>query len=99
MTTRETTAPGVPAGQREPGRPADNARIWHAAHDDTSLAKLIRDYGQNWEIEHIDRGAEWLAYQPDDDGHITIITARDLHGLRFKLTQAQQHDAEEQGAN
>ncbi len=76
MTIHQATTPAAPAGQREPGRLADSALIWHAMRDDTSLAKLFRDYRQQREIEKIDRGTEWIAYQRGDDGHLTVIAIR-----------------------
>jgi hypothetical protein len=66
---------------------------------DASLARLIKDYGDRWVVEKIERGAEWVACQRDGDGFITIIAARDLGGLRYKLDQAEQEDAGEQGAS
>jgi hypothetical protein len=66
-------------------------------HGDPSLARLFREYGARWEIEHVERGAEWVACQRDPAGLITIVAARDLDGLRYKIGQAEQEDAVEQG--
>jgi hypothetical protein len=66
---------------------------------DASLAGLIRDYGDRWVIEKIERGAEWVACQRDDTGFIVIISARDLGGLRYKLGEAKREDVGESGTS
>jgi len=49
---------------------------------DARLAKLLRYFGQQWEIERVERGTEWEACRRNGD-LIEIIVARDLAVLRF----------------
>jgi hypothetical protein len=62
---------------------------------DASLARLIKDYGDRWVIEHTGASTSWIAVRIDDDD-IRIIGAHDIGGLRFKIGQAEQEDTDEQ---
>jgi len=62
---------------------------------DASLARLFREYGQRWEIERIEGGAEWVAVLRDSKPIILIIGARDLAGLRYRMDEAERGEAEE----
>ena len=64
---------------------------------DASLTKLFRDYGQRWEIEHMEASARWVAVQRDG-ASVRIIGAHDLGALRYRLEQAERDDAGEQDA-
>jgi hypothetical protein len=55
---------------------------------DTSLAQIIRDYGDRWEIEHTEVSTRWVAVRRDGDD-LRIIGAHDLGALRFRLAQAE----------
>jgi hypothetical protein len=62
---------------------------------DASLAKLFREYGERWEIERVERGAEWVAVLRDSRPVILIIGARDLAALRYRMQEAEREEAEE----
>jgi hypothetical protein len=65
---------------------------------DASLAKLIRDHGDRWVIEHTGPGTAWVAVRRDADD-IRIIGAHDIGALRYQIEQAKREDAGEQGAS
>jgi hypothetical protein len=58
---------------------------------DASLAKLFRDHGQRWEIERVERGAEWVACRRNGS-FIDIIGARDLAALRYRMEEAEREE-------
>jgi hypothetical protein len=62
---------------------------------DASLAKLFSEYGQRWEIERIERGAEWVAVLRGSKPVIHIIGARDLAALRYRMDEAEREEAGE----
>jgi hypothetical protein len=62
---------------------------------DASLAKLFREYGQRWEIERVERGAEWVSVLRDSKPTVLILGARDLAGLRYRMDEAEREEAEE----
>lgn len=63
---------------------------------DPSLARLFRDYGDRWDIEHILRGTEWVAVHRESGGdYIRIVAAHDLGALRYKMGQAERDEPEE----
>jgi hypothetical protein len=54
-------------------------------YDARKLAGLMRDLGDEWEIEHLDPGSAWVAVSYA--GNVTrVITAGDLGSLRDKLS-------------
>jgi hypothetical protein len=64
---------------------------------DPSLAKLLRDFGERWEIERVEPGTEWVACQRDQWGRyngsgVIIVSAHDLDGLRCEISDAEQDD-------
>jgi len=59
---------------------------------DASLAKLIRDHGGAWVIEHTGMSTAWVAVRRDD---LSIVGAHDLGGLRFHIERTEREDAEE----
>jgi hypothetical protein len=61
---------------------------------DASLAKLFREYGERWEIERVERGAEWVACRRNGS-FIDLIGARDLGALRYRMDEAEREEAEE----
>lgn len=65
-----------------------------------SLAKTLYQYGERWEIERVDCGAEWIAVlRETGGGYIQIVSARDLDGLRYKMDQAERDEPEEREAD
>jgi hypothetical protein len=59
---------------------------------DASLARLIKDFGDRWVVEHTGAGTAWVAVRRDGDD-IRIIGSHDVGGLRFKIEQAEREDA------
>ncbi len=64
--------------------------------NDTSLAGLFKDFGDRWQIEHMEASAKWVAVQRDGD-ELRVIGAHDLGALRYRLEQAERDDAGKQG--
>jgi hypothetical protein len=61
-----------------------------------SLARLLHDYAERWEIERVERGTEWVAVLRDTTGdYIRIIGAHDLGALRYKMNEAENDEPEE----
>jgi hypothetical protein len=60
---------------------------------DASLARLLHDYAGRWEIERIERGAEWVAVLRGSQPVIHIIGARDLGALRYRSISADSRQA------
>ena len=54
-------------------------------YDPATLAAVIRDYGDQGQVEHIDPGSAWIALSRGDDGLIQVIAANDLGALRVSL--------------
>ena len=54
-------------------------------YDPAKLAAVIRDFGGEWQVEHIDPGSAWIALSRDDDGLIRVVAANDLDTLRSSL--------------
>ena len=62
-------------------------------HGDASLARLVKDHGDQWIIEHTGPSTAWVAVRRDGD--IRILGAHDIGGLRYKIEQAEQEEPEE----
>jgi hypothetical protein len=60
---------------------------------DPSLARLFREYGDRWEIEHVERSTQWVAVRRGSDA-MCIIGAHDLGSLRHRIKQAEQGEPE-----
>ncbi len=58
---------------------------------DPALARLFRDYGDEWEIEQVEPGTEWVACRRDGK-LVEIISARGLRALRCQLDAAGRQD-------
>jgi hypothetical protein len=56
-------------------------------YDTGKLAGVLRDFGGQWEIEHLDPGSAWVAVS-HNGGHTRVIAASDLDALRSKLGRA-----------
>jgi hypothetical protein len=54
-----------------------------------SLAKLIKDHGDRWVIEHTGASTAWVAVRRDD---LSVIGARDIGGLRFHIERTDRED-------
>jgi hypothetical protein len=66
----------------------------------TSLAQLLHEYSQRWEVERVDRGTEWVAVLRETSGnYMRIVGARDLDALRYKMDQVERDEPEEREAN
>ena len=53
-----------------------------------SLAKLIHDKSERWEIERVERSTQWVAVLRDSgDDYIRIVAGQDLGALRFNWTR------------
>ncbi len=65
---------------------------------DASLARLIKDHGDRWIIEHTGPSTVWVAVRRDGDD-VRIIGAHDVGGLKYHIEQAEWDDAGEQGAS
>jgi hypothetical protein len=62
----------------------------------TSLAKLLHDYGERWEIEKVARGTEWIGVLRETGGdYIRIVGASDLDGLRYRMGLVEKEEPEE----
>jgi hypothetical protein len=59
---------------------------------DASRARLIKDHGPKWTIEHTGASTAWVAVRRDADD-LRIVGAHDVGGLRFKAEQAERDDA------
>jgi len=64
---------------------------------EASLARLIKDHGDQWVIEHTGASTAWVAVRRDGDD-IRILGAHDVGGLRYQIEQAEREDAGGQGA-
>jgi hypothetical protein len=60
-------------------------KLLEHGYDTGTLARLMRDFGDEWEVERLDPGSAWVAVS--HVGKITqMITAGDLSSLRSKLS-------------
>lgn len=60
---------------------------------DASLAKLIKDHGDKWVIEHTGTRTAWVAVRRDD---FRIVGSHDIAGLSYDIEQVENDDAREQ---
>lgn len=64
-----------------------------------SLAKVLHDYGERWEIERVERSTEWVAVLRETGGdYIRIVGAHDLGGLQYKMDEVERDVPEEREA-
>ncbi|GEM_PF-1242750 len=64
-----------------------------------SLARLLHEYAERWEIERVERSTEWVAVLRESGGdYIRIIGAHDLGALRYKMDEVEHDEPEERGA-
>jgi len=61
-------------------------------YDPAELAAVIRDYGGEWQVEHIDPGSAWIALFRGGDGVMRVIAANDLGSLGRALSEAPGED-------
>jgi hypothetical protein len=65
-----------------------------------SLARLLREFGERWEIERVERSTEWVAVLRETGGdYIRIIGAHDLGALRYRMSEAEREEPEERGTD
>jgi hypothetical protein len=57
-------------------------------YDPAELAAVISDYGDEWQVQHIDPGTAWIALSRGDDGVMRVIAANDLDSLRGRLSRS-----------
>lgn len=75
-----------------PRKPATPRRV-------PGLAETLHQYGQRWEIEHVDHRSEWIAVLRETGGdYIRIIGANNLADLQYKMDQADRDEPEERGS-
>jgi hypothetical protein len=62
-----------------------------------SLARLLHDKGERWEIERVERGTEWVAVlrATGSGDYIRIVGGQDLGALRFKMNEVEHDQAQE----
>lgn len=61
-----------------------------------SLAKVLHEYAERWEIERVERGTEWVAVLRETGGdYIRIVGAHDLGGLQYKMDEVERDMPEE----
>jgi len=71
-----------------------------AMHAEPSLAKLVSDHGERWEIEKVQRGTEWVAVQRESGGdYVRIVAGHDLGSLRYRIEEAERDEPEEREAD
>lgn len=63
-----------------------------------SLARLIKDHGDRWIIEHTEASTAWVAVRHDGDD-VRIIGARDIGGLQFHIERVEKEDADAAGSD
>lgn len=61
-----------------------------------SLARVLHEYGERWEIERVERSTEWVAVFRETGGdYIRIVGAHDLGGLQYKMDEVERDTPEE----
>jgi hypothetical protein len=61
-----------------------------------SLARLLHEYSDRWEIERVERNTEWVAVLRDTGGdYIRIVGAHDLGALRYKMDEVERDEPQE----
>jgi hypothetical protein len=63
---------------------------------DASLARLIKDHGDKWIIEHTGASTAWVGVRIDGDD-VRIVGAHDLGGLKYHIERVEGEGAGEQG--
>lgn len=56
-----------------------------------SLARIIQDFGQRWEIERVGRSTEWVAVLCENGRH-RFVWAGNLDRLRINLDASEHGD-------
>jgi len=63
-----------------------------------SLARLLREFGERWEIERVERSTEWVDVLSETGGdYIRIVGAHDLGALRYRMSEVEREEPEERG--
>lgn len=74
---------------------AEGSRRLSAGTQPVSLAKVLHDYGERWEIERVERSTEWIAVHRDTGGdYIRIVGASNLDGLQIKMDCVEHEEPE-----
>jgi hypothetical protein len=90
------TPKGVTAQQRRSPAPpvvftaatvAALRELLEHGYDPAELAAVISDYGDEWQVQHIDPGTAWIALCRGDDGVMRVVAANDLDSLRGRLSR------------
>jgi hypothetical protein len=84
VRAQQRPSPAPPVVVTAPTVAALREQLEHGC-DPAELAAVIRDFGGEWQVEHIDPGSAWIALSRGDDGVIRVIAANDLGGLRNSL--------------
>ncbi len=75
---------------------ADNVRRPRGLVAAFSLAKLVSDKGERWEVERVERGTKWVAVLRESTGdYIRIVGGRDLGALRYNMEEVERDQAHE----
>jgi hypothetical protein len=88
VRAQKRNSPAPPVVFTAPTVPALRELLEHG-YDPATLAAVIRDFGGEWQVEHIDPGSAWIALSRGDDGLIQVIAANDLGTLRNSLGRSQ----------
>jgi hypothetical protein len=52
-----------------------------------SLAQILHEYGERWEIEQVERGAQWVAVLRETGGdYIRVVSGHDLGVLGYQMS-------------
>ncbi len=84
IRAQQRHSPAPPVVLHAPTVAALREQLEHGC-DPAELAAVIRDFGGEWQVEHIDPGSAWIALSPGGDGVIRVIAAHDLGSLRGSL--------------
>jgi hypothetical protein len=84
VRAQQRRSPAPPAVFTAPTVAALRELLEHG-YDPATLGAVNRDYGGEWQIEHIDPGSAWIALSRGDDDLIQVIAANDLGTLRGSL--------------
>jgi hypothetical protein len=85
FTARRRPRPAPPVTFTAATVPALRELLQHG-YDTGTLAAIMRDFADEWDIEQVDPGTDWAAIT-HDHAPTRVITAADLTALRNKLSR------------
>jgi hypothetical protein len=86
VTAQQRRSPAPPVVFTAPTVGALRELLEHG-YDPAELAAVISDYGDEWQVQHIDPGTAWIALCRGDDGVMRVVAANDLDSLRGRLSR------------